>query len=359
MSVASAPRLLELPLRSPRPPSAPRVLLPHGPEPAPPGLGAVLHTLGGATMGSTWSLRLAGPAKMPLARIQHSIECVLERVIAQMSTWLPTSDLCQFGRLPAGAWQALPSDFATVMRCALHVAERSGGACDPTAAPLVDAWGFGPAPRWDDPGFAPPSETALAALTVGWQGLQLVGGAEPQSAQLLQPGGLRLDLSAVAKGYAVDAVAELLAGSGLAWFLIEIGGELRASGLRPDLQPWWVALEPPAADCPLPATRVGLCDGSVATSGDYRRYHAHAGRDCPHTIDPRTRRPVAHGLASVTVLHDSCMWADAWSTALMVLGPVDGLALAEREGLAALLQWRDDAGQWRETGSTALQRWLD
>ncbi|MEY2891148.1 MAG: hypothetical protein RJA98_1056 [Pseudomonadota bacterium] len=346
-----------------RPP--PRVLLPHGPEPAPPGLGAVLHTLGGDTMGTTWSLRLAGPATMPLAAIQRGIECVLNRVIAQMSTWLATSELCRFGRLPAGRWQALPADFATVMRCALHVAAASGGAYDPTAAPLVDAWGFGPAPRWDAPGFVPPNARTLAALAVGWQGLALQegngegDGEAAQAAQLLQPGGLRLDLSAVAKGHAVDAAAELLARSGFAWFLLEIGGELRASGLKPDLQPWWVALEPPAADCPLPTTRVALCDGAVATSGNYRRHYAHEGRHCAHTIDPRTRRPVAHGLASVSVLHPSGMWADAWSTALMVLGPVDGLALAEREGLAALLQWRDAAGQWQEASSSALQRGLD
>lgn len=351
LPAAAAPTLA--PLRAHA--SAPRVLLPpDGALPEPPGLGAVLHSLGGDTMGTTWSVRVAGPSTMVLAPLQRGIEQVLARVIRQMSTWEPDSDLCQFSRLAAGAWMDLPADFASVMACALAVAERSAGAYDPSAAPLVNAWGFGPSGGWNAPDFLPPSAAHLAALTLGWQTLQM----DHDTGRLRQPGGLALDLSAVAKGHAVDALADLLRGVGLSCFLVEIGGELRGSGLKPDGQPWWVALEAPAPDCTLRASRVALCEHAVATSGDYRRHHQHGGRHYPHTIDPRTRQPVGHGLASVTVLHPSGMWADAWSTAVMVLGPMAGLALAEQEGLAALLQWREPGGAWAEASSSALQRWL-
>nr|WP_318781324.1 FAD:protein FMN transferase [Sphingomonas aliaeris] len=141
-------------------------------------------------------------------------------------------------------------------------------------------------------------------------------------------GGLSLDLSGIAKGYAVDAVADLLAASGIAHALVEIGGELVGRGVRPDGQPWWVDLEVPPG-LTLAPFRVALHGLAVATSGDYRRGE--------HTIDPRTGYPVVDPVASVSVIHRSALAADAWATALTVLGVHEGIAMAEREGLAARL----------------------
>ena len=154
-------------------------------------------------------------------------------------------------------------------------------------------------------------------------------------------------------------MSELLGTLGLRDHLVEIGGELRGAGLKPDGQPWWVDLEPPAADCGLAPLRIALHGLSVATSGDYRKCFVDAtGQWRSHTIDPRTRRPVEHGLASVTVVHDSAMAADGWSTALMVLGPNEGLALADRLGLAARLVRRRppaEGGGYEERFSVAMR----
>ena len=221
-------------------PARPRVLLPPGPQPAAAPLGSAVHTLGGDTMGTTWQVRVAGPRGLDLGTLRPGIERALAEVIAEMSAWAPDSDLSRYARAEPGAWVALPAAFAQVLRCALHVAKRSGGAYDPSAAPLVDAWGFGPRGGWNRPGFVPPTAETLAALPVGWAELRL-----DADGRLWQPGGWSLDLNAVAKGYAVDAVAEHLAHCGLHQHLVEIGGELRGTGLKPDGQPWWVAVEPP------------------------------------------------------------------------------------------------------------------
>jgi thiamine biosynthesis lipoprotein len=183
----------------------------------------------------------------------------------------------------------------------------------------------------------------------GWQRLRVgVDGA-------LQPGGLALDLCAIAKGHAVDRICARLADLGLDAMLVDIGGELRGHGVKPDGQPWWVALEQPPG-CDTTGCVLAAHDIAVATSGDYRRCWRDAhGRLRSHTIDPRCGVPIEHGVASVSVVHASCMWADAWSTALMVLGPDKGLALAERQRLAARFIIRDARTGWRLAVSSA---WL-
>jgi len=331
--------------------SAPRVLVPLQLEPqAAPALGACLHVLDGATMGTTWQVRIVAAAGAPTEPWRHAIEAELDRVIVQMSTWLAASQLCRFNAAPAGSWHSLPAEFRAVLDCALTVARHSGGAFDPAAGALVDLWGFGPGPRFDAVGFVPPDAAACAQARAqgGWQRLVFDG------QRLCQPGGLKLDFSAIAKGYAVDRVALALRGLGLAHCLVEVGGELRGHGLRPDGQPWWVELESvPSAT--LPVTRVALHGLSVATSGDYRRFFTNtAGQRRSHTIDPRDGQPVRHGLASVSVIHAECVWADAWSTALTVLGPDAGPALAREHGLAALfVRRRGDA--FEEIATPALQ----
>ena len=339
----------------------PCVLVPLRIDGEPPALGQVPHALDGETMGTTWSVRFIGPSGLRLAAIEAAIVRACDAVIAQMSGWDAASDLSRFNRAPAGTVRPLPDDFATVLDAALKIAAASGGAYDPSAGALVALWGFGPsgetalALRHDDPAFRAPSPQDCARVHCGWDALPWDGARRT----LTQAGGVALDLSAIAKGFAVDRVSELLGALGLRDHLVEIGGELRGAGLKPDGQPWWVDLEPPAADCGLAPLRIALHGLSVATSGDYRKCFVDAtGQWRSHTIDPRTRRPVEHGLASVTVVHDSAMAADGWSTALMVLGPNEGLALADRLGLAARLVRRRppaEGGGFEERFSAAMR----
>ena len=327
-----------------------RVLVPRDIAPRPPPLG-VAHALAGRTMGTTWSVRLVGAARMDLHALEAGIRRELDLIVGQMSHWEPGSDLVRFNQAPAGTWQALPAPFMEVLRYAVSVAADSDGAYDPSAGALVDLWGFGAQGRYDEPGFQPPDDPAVAAARsrCGWQRLQL----DTAGGRALQPGGLRLDLSAVAKGYAVDRVARHLDALGLQDHLVEVGGELRGTGLKPDGQPWWVQLEPVEGHAG--ETVLALHGLSVATSGDYRRFFHHAGIRHAHTLDPRSGRPVAHGAARVTVLHHDCMAADALSTALTVLGPDAGLDWAAQRDLAAVFVTRRADGGFDERLTPACE----
>lgn len=302
-----------------------------------------IQTLAGATMGTTWSLRLANPDYAPLAPVQALIAACLEQVVAEMSHWEPTSALSQFNRAPAGSWQVLPAQLARVLDAALHWAQACAGAWDPAIGALVNLWGFGPRPDPLAPHSGqPPSQAQIdQALQVsGYQRLQW----NPSSAQLWQPGGLQLDLSGIAKGYAVDAAVGLLQQAGWQHGLLEIGGELRAWGCRPDGQPWRVAVAGQSQAGLEPALRLPLRAGALATSGDHWHSFVHEGRRYAHTLDPRTGWPVAHALTSVTVWHAECMHADALATVLTVLGPEAGWEFALRHGLAAVFHSHPSPG---------------
>jgi thiamine biosynthesis lipoprotein len=273
-------------------------------------------------------------------------------VVARMSPWEADSDLNRFGRAAAGSWVALSGACQRVLRAALDVARASGGAFDPTAAALVRAWGFGAGLRHDEPGFVAPAAGLARPGLLGWQDLSLRETAGDW--EVWQPGGLELDLCGIAKGFAVDQLADFLHDCGLDHHLVEVGGELRGAGVKPNGQPWWVQLEPVPGAIGLRDSALALHGLAVATSGDYRNSFVDAqGRHRSHTMDPRSGAPVVPGLASVSVVHESCCLADAWATALMVLGPVAGPALAAELGLAALFIVREPA--WREILSPALQ----
>jgi thiamine biosynthesis lipoprotein len=235
------------------------------------------------------------------------------------------------------------------------VARASGGAFDPAAGALVRDWGFGATRRHDEPGFAMPAGPLPVGAVPAWQTLDF----DRQARTLRQPGGVQLDFSGIAKGHAVDRVVRRL--RRLCWRdgLVEIGGELSGWGVRPDGLPWWVELSRP--DGCAPTARVALHHVAVATSGDdVRRFRDGQGRWRSHTIDPRRGEPVRNGVASVSVLHPSAMVADAWATALTVLGAVEGLGLADRLGLAVYLVERgpgDGDGGQIERVSAALRRW--
>lgn len=299
---------------------------------------APIAGMAGETMGTTWRVKLAAPPGFDRAAMVAAIEARLEAILAQMSHWRAESRLGRFNRAAAGSWHTLPADFAGVIATALNIAERSAGAFDPAIGALVDLWGHGPVRIARPP---EPDEIAKAHTLSGFARLSHDGAAR----RLRQPGGLRLDLSGIAKGFAVDALAALLRERGCHHALVEIGGELVGLGLKPDGDPWWVDLETPAQH--IPPLRIALHQLAVATSGDYVR-----GR---HTIDPRSGRPVEHAMA-VSVVHASAMHADAWATALSVLPPPAMAALALREKLAARALVRDgeSIGEWISPALAAM-----
>ena len=333
-----------------------RVLLPHvvSEEPAP--AGGVIRDFGGRSMGTSWSVRLVCAPDDACAHIAQGLQQQLDAVVAEMSHWEDDSDLGRFNRAGAGSWQQLPPAFFDVLAFALDVARESGRAYDPCAGALVNLWGFGPHGRFGEPDFMPPPAAQISAALALQPAL-----LDREGRRAWQPGGVQLDLSAVAKGYSVDRLAHFLKSQGYAHCLVEVGGELRGAGVKPDGQPWWVALEQVGgAGAPQPDQLVLALHGlSVATSGDYRRYFELDGRRYSHTIDPRNGMPIANDLASVTVVHPQCMAADAWSTALTVLGCEHGLRLAERQGLAARFVVRQPDGAFTEHMSTHLRGMLD
>ena len=337
-----------------------RVLLPLQLDDRTPPPGAAVRELHGLSMGTSWSVRLVDSAlagRAGSADLQQGLQQQLDLVVAQMSHWQLDSDLGRFNRAAAGSWQQLPAAFGEVLGFALQVSQLSGGAYDPCAGALVNAWGFGPWNRYDQPGFRAPDAATVRQL------LSQRGHVEfdISTRRVRQPGGVQLDLSSVAKGYAVDRLARYLDSQGIAHYLVEVGGELRGAGCKPDGQPWWVMLEQvDGADAALhPAEMMLALHGlSVATSGDYRRFFHDGTVRYAHTIDPRTGMPLTNDLASVTVVHAQCMAADAWSTALTVLCIEAGMALAEQQGLAARFVRRDGQA-YQEYLSSALLALLD
>ncbi|HEX2840880.1 FAD:protein FMN transferase [Hyphomicrobium sp.] len=315
-----------------------------------------IETLGGETMGTTWSAKIAVPAGTDLSPLRQGIEAVLARIIDEMSPWEPASHITRFNTAAAGTWHRLPDGFFKVLSAALDWAERSGGAYDPTLGASVKLWGFGPGAQRS--GIPDTASLEQARAQGGWQRVLLDG----QTASAYQPGGLHLDLSSIAKGFAVDEVIRHLQRQGIANMLVEIGGELRGEGLKPDGTPWWIELERPRGaqntGYVLPDTVLALSGLSVATSGDERRYFDVAGRRYSHTLDPRTGAPIVHDLVSVTIVAADCMTADALATVLTVLGPEAAPVFAAENGIAARFV-RFDAGHISEDLSPALAAMLD
>jgi thiamine biosynthesis lipoprotein len=290
-------------------------------------------TIVGKTMGTTWRVLYAGHQDLRTA-----IEARLATLLAALSHWDPDSALSAFNRAPAGSWVTLPSDLARVVDAGLRLAQASGGAFDPAIGALVDVWGYGP------PGPCPRPEAPAIAAALARSGY---GRLRWDGERLFQPGGVSLDLSGIAKGYAVDALADLLAHHGIRHSLVEIGGELIGRGVRPDGDPWWVDLEaPPGVD--LPPLRVALHQLAVATSGNYRRGE--------HTLDPRTGHPPANGVVAVSVLAPTAMLADALASVATIAWP--DLSLLIDRGIAARVIVRDEDGI-REELTPALRAMLD
>lgn len=306
-----------------------------------PGRGERVHVTG-ETMGTTWSAKLYAASSSEAPRARQVVQDALDHVVNEMSPWVTASALSRFNAAPAGSWHTLPVNFFAVLRTALTIARDSKGAFDPTLGALTDAWGFGPSPVRPHPPDA--DDTARMRADAGWQQLEI----DEAHRRVRQPGGLAIDLGGIAKGFGVDQAARALRRLGIRDFLVEVGGELRGEGVKPDGAPWWVALEQPPAgrDGEVASSDIiiALHRLSVATSGDYLRFVEHDGIRHAHTMDPRTGRPVENDIASVTVLHESCMWADALATALLVMDRSAAMGFAVEHRIAARMVVRTERG---------------
>lgn len=315
-----------------------------------PPAGSVLRKAAGRSMGTSWSARMLVPPGLdPNGALEAALQRELNEIVAQMSHWEEASPLSRYNRAPGGSWHALPSQFFEVADVALQIHEDTAGAYDPAAGALVGLWGFGPSGRHDQPGFEAPSHGEVA------DALARRANATPQleraERRLLQPGGAILDFSSIAKGYGVDRLALCLERQGVRHYLVEVGGELRGAGMKPDGEPWWVEIEGVPDTDSGPQAVVALHGLAVATSGDYRSYYGHARQRISHTLDPRSGHPIANGVASCTVVASTCMVADALSTALTVMGVEAGLAFADARGIAGRYLVRHDGGLREHTSA--------
>jgi thiamine biosynthesis lipoprotein len=293
----------------------------------------------GPTMGTRYHITVPVlPPGSDRQALQSDIDEVLARVDMAMSTWRPDSEVSRLNALPVGEWLPISEEFHEVLRESIEIHAFSEGSFDVTVAPLLAAWGFGP--RGQGPRVPDEAELDALALRLGSSALEL-GSAPHRVRKIAQR---EVELSAIAPGYAVDLIARRFIARGVEHFMIEVGGELRTAGRNPEGALWRIGIERPDAPPGTPQITLMLDGQSVSTSGDYREFFEVDGRRYSHTLDPRSLRPVDHGLASVTVLAPDCMRADALSTALMVLGPEQGLVLAEREGIPVYMLIRTEGG---------------
>lgn len=292
--------------------------------------------LSGATMGTRWSAHLDAVDAADLAVVEAAMAAAVAEVDAQMSLWQPQSDLMRLNQAKPGDWVPLPTRLLTVLAAALDIGRASGGAFEIGMGDAVAAWGFGPAPV---------SNAAIgAALTAVRRPAHMVLELDPAQGRARKHGPLTLDLNGIAKGYGVDRLAEVARAHGLRHALLAIDGELRALGGRADGRPWAVAVERPDHDRRAAEALVELSEAAVATSGDYRHWVTVGAQKLSHTMDPKRGAPLRTSPASVTVMAPDCMRADAWATALMVMGEEKGAAFAKTLGLSALFLSRGPQG---------------
>lgn len=273
---------------------------------------APVLTLTGSTMGTTWSLKGPGLTKATRRLIQTH----LDAREALLSHWRPDSELSRFNQSRSTDWQPVPVALVQVVQLARHIAQQTEGALDITLAPVIEQYGF--APSFSD----------QPAVT-GWQHLE--ERLDPPALRKKVPN-LRLNFSSVTEGFVVDELVALLKQQGHRDFLLEVGGELAAIGHAPRGGLWQIGVQSPDATPGSSVQTLPLYDQCAATSGSYRQRRG----EHSHLIDPRTKKPIAHSLVSVTVLHESCALADGFATALMVLGPQEGRRIAEKQGLRVL-----------------------
>jgi len=283
-------------------------------------------TLEGKTMGTTYTIKYFGKKN-----IHEKIKAKLTDVNRQMSTYIPTSEITLFNKFKkTDRWFAISKEFYDGLNEALEISKLTGGYFDPTVGPLVNAWGFGPKKSKELPSR---DKIQKIKMLVGFDKL-LIHPTEYKIKKALK--GLQLDLSASAKGYAVDLVGELLEQNQIKNYLVEIGGEIKTSGMKGN-KPWTLAVQTPKASLHTQAKAVfQFTNMTMATSGDYRNFKRKNGKKFSHTIDIVTGKPVVNKLASVTVLHpNSCLYSDAMATALMAMGETKSRQFVQKHRIAA------------------------
>lgn len=290
-----------------------------------------LVVLNGFTMGTTYTVKINEPrSKNDPLLIKKSIDILLDDLNAKMSTYLPDSELSRLNQSRSTDWIEISDDLYEVIKQAIDIYTISDGAFDITVGPLVNLWGFGPDKKPD----SIPDDQQIQTL-LSSTGTNKIHLNDLSRAIKKDNPEIYIDLSGIAKGYAVDRIAGLLQYQyAIKNFMVEIGGEIRTNGVNPDRQPWRIGIEKPVSHERSVERIINLENTGMATSGDYRNYFEVNGIHYSHIIDPRTGKPVIHQLVSVSVLHSSSMIADAWATALQVLGPEKGLVLANKLGLS-------------------------
>ncbi len=306
--------------------------------------------LSGPTMGTTYNVKFAGVENESAEAIQKDIDDLLVHINKLMSTYDPTSELSLFNQQKNTEPYLLSAETALVVKEAIRLGQMSNSVLDITVGPLVNLWGFGPQARPEKT----PSNEEIDSIRayVGLDKIVLTG----QTLQKLHPD-VYVDLSTIAKGYGVDQVAELLASKGITDYLVEIGGEMRVAGVKPNGDPWRIAVEKPVTEQRAIQSILVVGNNAVATSGDYRNYFEQDGVRYSHLIDPRTGSPIQHNTVAVTVVHPSSMTADGLATALIVLGKDQALALAQREGLDVLIITKEN-GEFKEYTSGSFNQYV-
>jgi thiamine biosynthesis lipoprotein len=316
---------------------------------------AEVAQLTGATMGTQYSVQLSpAPDDQTLKQLRSRIDTQLQSANQLFSTYIEDSALVRFNRNPSTDWQPVPAELAELVARAQTISELTRGHYDVTVGPLVELWGFGATGERD----TPPTTQAIAEQLgrVGYQRLE--SRPTPPALRKSAPG-LEIDLSSIAKGWAVDRIGDLLETRGFRDYLVEIGGETLIRGAKADDSPWRIAIERPTDASRAVQGILAPGDSAIATSGNYRNFFEHGGLSYGHTIDPQTGRPTRHRVASVTVIASDCTTADAWATALMALGEVMGPETAKRHGIAALFILYDGEGlkEWTSPAFGADYRW--
>lgn len=299
----------------------------------------------GETMGTRYSARFYVPEDTDVKGIAGALAAAVARVDQQMSNWKVDSDLTRLNRAAVGVWSPIPENLAKVLVRGLEIGQETDNAFNIGVGDLVDAWGFGPSGACRLPGLcAQPRTPAHHVIEIDLPGCRAI-----------KHGPIELDLCGIAKGFGVDELARVLDTCGIATWLVGIDGEMRTRGAKPDGSAWAIALEAPENDRRAAMGVIELGDAAVATSGDYRHWRTVDGERISHTVDPRTGAPLRNALVSVTVVAPSCTDADAYATAMTVLGESRGRALAQRIGLDALFVARDGE-QLRATGTGVFSR---
>jgi len=306
-------------------------------------------------MGTFYNVSIYGP-EMDNARhlqVHDGIDSVLQSVNKQMNPWDPASEISRFNRMSSDESMEISPDFVRVIIISEEIFELSDGAFDPTVGPLTDLWGFGPGSK----SHAVPTKQAIDSCLefIGFKIIDLNGNILSKTDDRI-----RLDLSAVAKGFGVDAVGGYLKSRGFENYLVEIGGEVVCSG-QVHGRNWRLGIDRPT-DNALPgndlSSIISISGQGVATSGDYRTFYMDQGRRYSHTIDPKTGEPVTHNLASVTIIAPDCARADAIATACMVLGEKSPEWIESIPNTEGYFIFREGKDTYREDMTSGFEKFI-